>query len=92
RQRMSDREIDFELTPHAKDQVVEEGYDPAYGARPLRRTVQRRIENELARRILSGEFHDGQCVVVDFADGNFTFRVREGESAEAEKEPMLLTQ
>ena len=92
RQRMSDREIDFELTPHAKDQVVEEGYDPAYGARPLRRTVQRRIENELARRILSGEFHDGQCVVVDFADGNFTFRVREAESAEAEKEPVLLTQ
>ena len=92
RQRMSDREIDFELTPLAKDQVVEEGYDPAYGARPLRRTVQRRIENELARRILSGEFHDGQCVVVDFAEGAFTFRVRDGHAEEAEKEPVLLTQ
>ena len=93
RQRMSDREIDFELTPVAKDQVVEEGYDPAYGARPLRRTVQRRIENELARRILSGEFHDGQCVVVDFADGNFTFRVRdEADAHDVEKEPVLLTQ
>ena len=59
----------------------------------MRRTVQRRIENELARRILSGEFHDGQCVVVDFADGNFTFRTREADDAqEAEKEPMLLAQ
>jgi ATP-dependent Clp protease ATP-binding subunit ClpA len=52
---------------------VREGYDPVYGARPLRRTIQRRIENELARRILAGEFREGQKVVVDFADGEFRF-------------------
>jgi ATP-dependent Clp protease ATP-binding subunit ClpA len=85
RERMSDRDINFELTPAARDQVVEEGYDPAFGARPLRRTVQRRIENELARRILTGEFHDGQCVVVDYAGGEFTFTAREETAEEREQ-------
>ena len=84
KERMADRDINFELTEAAKHRVVEEGYDPAYGARPLRRTVQRRIENELARRILSGEFHDGQCVVVDYADGEFTFTAREDAVVEPE--------
>lgn len=73
RKRLAERKIDFELTPAAKAELVREGYDPVYGARPLRRTVQRRIENELARRILAGEFHEGQKVVVDFADGEFRF-------------------
>jgi ATP-dependent Clp protease ATP-binding subunit ClpC len=77
RERLSEREVDFELTEAARVQLVEEGYDPAFGARPLRRTVQRRVENEVARRILSGEFHDGQCVTVDFKDGEFTFAARE---------------
>ena len=65
------------------DEIVREGYDPAYGARPLRRTVQRRIENELARRILSGEVESGQKVTVDFADAEYRFSavmaVLEGE-------------
>jgi ATP-dependent Clp protease ATP-binding subunit ClpC len=73
RERLAERSVEFELTPAAKDEVVREGFDPAYGARPLRRTVQRRIENELARRILSGEVKEGQCVTVDFEDGAFTF-------------------
>ncbi len=63
RERLSDRNVDFELTEAAKAALVDEGYDPAFGARPLRRTVQRRVENELAKRMLAGEFHDGQCVV-----------------------------
>ena len=74
---MADRNVDFELTAAAKDELVREGYDPAYGARPLRRTVQRRVENELAKRILAGEFHDNQCVVVDFADGEYRFAARQ---------------
>ncbi|MBI5949271.1 MAG: AAA family ATPase [Chloroflexi bacterium] len=78
RKRMSDRQIDFELTAAAKEEIVREGYDPAYGARPLRRTVQRRVENELAKRILAGEFHDGQVVAVDFADGAYRFTARDG--------------
>ncbi len=73
RQRLSDRSVDFEVTEAAKKELVREGYDPLYGARPLRRTVQRRIENELAKRILGGEFNDGDTARVDFVDGAFTF-------------------
>ena len=85
RERMADRNVDFELTPAARDEIVREGYDPQYGARPLRRTVQRRIENELARRVLAGEVADGQAVVVDFADGKFTFAAREGAAGADER-------
>ena len=80
---MEDRSVDFELTEAAKAELVREGYDPAYGARPLRRVIQRRIENELAKRILSGEFHDGQCVVVDFADGAYHFTAQDRKSEAA---------
>ncbi|MCC7364979.1 MAG: AAA family ATPase [Dehalococcoidia bacterium] len=84
RERLEERNVDFELTPAAKEEVVREGYDPAYGARPLRRTVQRRIENELARRVLAGEVKDGQCVVVDFAAGEFTFTARDRQPGSGE--------
>jgi ATP-dependent Clp protease ATP-binding subunit ClpC len=86
RERLEDRTVDFELTPAAKEELVREGYDPAFGARPLRRVVQRRIENELARRMLSGEVQQGQCVTVDFADGEYRFRAHEhrDETVEAE--------
>ncbi len=73
RERLSDRKLDFELTPAAIAELVREGFDPTYGARPLRRTIQRRVENELARRVLAGEFHDGQKVTVDFRDGVYQF-------------------
>ncbi|HML98385.1 MAG TPA: AAA family ATPase [Tepidiformaceae bacterium] len=81
RERLSDRKLDFELTPAAKAELVREGFDPAYGARPLRRTVQRRIENELARRVLAGEFHDGQKVTVDFRDGVYHFTASDSPAA-----------
>lgn len=81
--RMAERDIDFELSETAQMELVREGYDPAFGARPLRRVVQRRVENELARRILEDELHDGDCVVVDFVDGEFRFRAeRKEDSAE----------
>jgi ATP-dependent Clp protease ATP-binding subunit ClpC len=87
RQRLSDRNVDFEVTPAAKEELVREGYDPTFGARPLRRTVQRRIENPLARRILAGEFGDGDLVRVDFADGDFTF----AKAAVREEEPQPIS-
>ena len=77
RERMEDRSVDFELTEAAKNEIVREGYDPAYGARPLRRVIQRRIENELAKRLLAGEFHDGQVITVGFADGAYSFTARD---------------
>ncbi len=80
-QRLSEREITLELTEAAKDRLAEEGYDPVYGARPLKRVIQREIENALARRILAGEFGPGDTVVVDVGDDGFVFQKK--ETAEA---------
>ena len=63
--RLEERKIHVELTDAAKDQLVREGYDPAYGARPLKRTIQRRVLDPLALRVLEGEFGEGDTVVVD---------------------------
>ena len=82
--RLSDRQVAFEVTEAAKAELVKEGYDRVYGARPLRRTVQRRIENPLARRILAGDFTEGDTVHVDYAAGEFTF---EKASAAPQREP-----
>ena len=79
RGRLSERKLDFDLTQAAKDELVREGYDPAFGARPLRRTVQRRIENELAKRVLAGEFEEGTKVTVGFENGEYTFSSQPGE-------------
>ena len=68
--RLEDRKIHLTLTPAAKDALVEEGYDPIYGARPLKRTIQRRILDPLALQVLEGAFGEGDHVVVDRgADG-----------------------
>jgi ATP-dependent Clp protease ATP-binding subunit ClpC len=74
RERLAERRVDFRVTEPAKAALVHEGFDPTYGARPLRRTIQRRVENELARRVLGGEFEEGDVVVVDIdAEGAYTF-------------------
>jgi ATP-dependent Clp protease ATP-binding subunit ClpC len=83
RERLSDRGVDFVLTDAARDQLVTEGYDPAFGARPMRRTIQRNVENELARRILAGEFEPGARVTVDYRDGEYTFKAQHTEAAVA---------
>jgi len=63
--RLADQEIVLELTPAARSLIVREGTDPAYGARPLKRTIQRLVENPLARALLRGEFKPGMKVVTD---------------------------
>ena len=74
RERLSERSVDFRVTEAARAALVKEGYDPNFGARPLRRTIERRVENELAKRVLAGEFDEGDCVVVDIDDaGEYTF-------------------
>ena len=74
RERLAERDVGIRVTEQAQAALVREGYDPAFGARPMRRTIQRRIENELARRVLAGEFAEGVEVVVDVEDGGeFTF-------------------
>jgi ATP-dependent Clp protease ATP-binding subunit ClpC len=72
-ERITERDVTLELTEAAKDALAREGYDPVYGARPLRRTIERRVENPLAKRILAGEFAEGDHAVVDYADGEYTF-------------------
>jgi ATP-dependent Clp protease ATP-binding subunit ClpC len=83
RERLAERGVDFQVSDAAKAEVVREGYDPEFGARPLRRVIERRIENPLAKRVLSGEFETGDCIAVDFADGEFSF-TREAGAARPE--------
>ena len=77
-QRLKDKDMGIELTRTAKDLLAERGYDPVLGARPLRRTIQREIEDALSEKILFGELRPGSIVVVDVegegADRHFTFR------------------
>jgi ATP-dependent Clp protease ATP-binding subunit ClpA len=62
--RLSDRNIKLELDDEAKAWLLKKGYEPAYGARPLRRAIQRYVENPLSSRVLQGEMKDGDTVVV----------------------------
>jgi ATP-dependent Clp protease ATP-binding subunit ClpB len=72
--RLAERKIAITLTPAAKIRIAEIGFDPAYGARPLRRALQKRVEDPLAMRILEGEFREGDRVTVDVdPKGGFTF-------------------
>ena len=73
RARLADRRIVIELTDAAKTHLVVTGYDANYGARPLKRAIQREVETPLARRILAGEARDGQRIVVDAVKGALTF-------------------
>ena len=62
--RLADRELTVELTDAAKDKVVEDAYEPAYGARPLKRYIQKKVETLLAKKILSDELHAGEHFVI----------------------------
>jgi ATP-dependent Clp protease ATP-binding subunit ClpB len=73
RERLADRGLGLELTGAAKEQLVEAGWDPTYGARPLKRAIQRLVENPLALRLLEGEFAEGDTVRVDVQDGEVVF-------------------
>ena len=68
-ERLSDREISLELTPEAKDYIIDGGYDPVYGARPLKRFLQKHVETLAAREILSGEIHEGDTILLTLKDG-----------------------
>ena len=75
--RLTERNIRIELTENAKKELVARGYDPAFGARPLKRTIQRYVETPLADKIIRGEIKDGMTVVVDYEDGEFKFIPKE---------------
>ncbi len=75
--RLEERKISLELTDKATDYFAERGYDPSYGARPLKRLVQHELETALARKILAGEVRDGCRIVVDAGPRGLTFEVKE---------------
>jgi ATP-dependent Clp protease ATP-binding subunit ClpB len=75
--RLEERKIRVELTEAAKDFLVREGYDPIYGARPLKRAIQRRLLDPLALRVLEGDFHEGDRVVADAGAEGLEFRKSE---------------
>ncbi len=83
RNRLADRNIALELTEAAKAKLVKEGYDPVFGARPLRRVVTREVESPLSQRILAGEFREGDTVVMDASDAGYTFYRKEAVTAAA---------
>ena len=84
RTRLADRGIELELTEAAKEALAEAGWDPTFGARPLKRAIQRLVENPLALRLLEGDFADGDTVRADAHDGGIVFeKAREAEPAAA---------
>ena len=73
-QRLSDKHIELSLTSKAKEFLAEKGYDPVFGARPLKRVIQREILDPLAMKLLEGKFKEGDCIKVDFPDGKAIFK------------------
>jgi ATP-dependent Clp protease ATP-binding subunit ClpB len=84
RRMLGERKIVLEVTDAAKALIAEEGYDPAYGARPLKRAIQKHIQNPLAIRLLEGQFDDGDRIRIDRAEGSaqLTFE-HAGEAVQA---------
>jgi len=76
RMRLQERRIGLDITEKAKDVILERSYSPAYGARPLKRYIQKIVETELGRKIISGEIRDGNTAVIDAANGELVFDVK----------------
>ncbi len=83
RVRLADLRIDLDLTESAKEHVARSGYDPVYGARPLKRYLQRHVETPLSRKLISGEINSHSRVIVDFKSGELVFRSTPLEEAKA---------
>jgi ATP-dependent Clp protease ATP-binding subunit ClpB len=82
RRRLAERDIRLEITDAAKTYLAQQGYDPAYGARPLKRLIQKEIQDKVALSLLKGEFRDGDTIKVDERDLELTFEKVDGEEAE----------
>ncbi|MFH0903291.1 MAG: type VI secretion system ATPase TssH, partial [Pseudomonadota bacterium] len=74
RQLLAAREVELQLTPAARDLVAEHGWNPQFGARPLKRAIQRHLTDPLARGFLTGEYQGGDRLEADVADGQLVFR------------------
>jgi ATP-dependent Clp protease ATP-binding subunit ClpB len=74
RERLAERKLTLTLTDAAREYLAEKGYDPAFGARPLKRLIQRELQDPLALKLLAGEVREGDEVVVDASDGRIDIR------------------
>jgi ATP-dependent Clp protease ATP-binding subunit ClpB len=84
KKRLAERHIEIEISPAVKDKLSDEGYDPVLGARPLKRVIQRRLQNVLALKILRGEIKDGERVEVGLGpDGELVFETQATPEKEA---------
>jgi ATP-dependent Clp protease ATP-binding subunit ClpB len=72
---LAEKGYQLEVTEAAREYLAEVGYDPDFGARPLKRTIQRELQDPLALKILSGEFHEGETIKVDRGDDGLTFNI-----------------
>lgn len=70
---LGEQGLELVVTEGARDAIANQGYDPLFGARPLKRVIQQRLQNSLAGELLRGEFEDGDCVKIDYRDENFVF-------------------
>ncbi len=82
RRLLEDRKLHIEITGPAREWLAQRGYDPAYGARALKRLIQREIQDPLSMKLLAGQFHEGDTIVVDLVDGKMGFSRRPVEKAE----------
>ncbi|MEM2899562.1 MAG: AAA family ATPase, partial [Thermoplasmata archaeon] len=85
RARLANRQIDIELTDKAKQFLAEEGYDPTYGARPLKRVIQKKIQDVLAVKVLRGEIKDGDKVLIDAKGSELVFTKKKRKEGEKEE-------
>jgi ATP-dependent Clp protease ATP-binding subunit ClpC len=81
--RLAERNIKLEVTEEAKAWLVQKGYDPVYGARPLRRAIQRYVENPISTKILQGEFKEGDTIVISLEGDNLKFAARKAARTKA---------
>jgi ATP-dependent Clp protease ATP-binding subunit ClpB len=73
---LDDRKIVLDLSPRARDWLADKGYDPAYGARPLKRVIQKQVQDPLAEKILGGEIHDGETIEIDAGASGLIFSAK----------------
>ncbi len=83
--RLEERNLGIEITEPAKNWVARAGYDPVYGARPLRRALEKHVENPLAIKVLAGEFKEGDTIIIDANDTGLTFTAKKNRKTKSEK-------
>jgi ATP-dependent Clp protease ATP-binding subunit ClpB len=87
RGRLAKRELSFEISDEAKDFLANVGFDPTFGARPLKRAIQQHLENPLAQEILAGHYAPGESVVVELDRGELSFGKRASDGSQVEGRP-----